>query len=153
MYGGFLVTEAGLRSAASIAQRGDSDRVFEYLEENTEVLRPEYTYPPFVLSLAVDYLKGTVAGFRVPDRSEVREAMEAADVAVPLFATPAAAGELLPALASFSANDAAFAKFFEEAVGEPWESAPAALQEALAYVRSGLLAAQEKGLSFVVLVS
>lgn len=155
MYGGFLVTDEGLRGVMKSAARGgDADRVFEYLEENAEIVKPEYTYPPFILALTLDYARRNVAGFRqvTPD-AELADALGALELTVALQATPDEASSLHPALGAFRYDEGELHRYFVEAVEEEWESAPAAMREALTYLRTALLQASDRALNFVLLIS
>lgn len=145
MFGGYVLNDASTRRFADIASRGDAERIWEWLDEEVGRVTPDYTYPPFLLSLAVDFLRQR--GWKsdaVP--RDVQGAAERGEIDVLLFQqndAPQFDGAV---------TDAQLDSFFGSIVGEEWESAPAALREAFDFIRRGVSLAKRDGASFVLLI-
>jgi hypothetical protein len=84
MFGGYLIDDRARARFGELALRGDEEKLWEWLDEDIGRLEPDYTYPPFLLSLALDLMRGSGwKGGVVP--SELARAAGSADVDILLF--------------------------------------------------------------------
>lgn len=148
MFGGYLLDDAARLRLVDIAARGDQEKTWEWLDETIGRLEPDYTYPPFVLSVALDFMRGQTAPSTVP--RELENACAASEIDVLFFHD---GSELRTPLAFSELADEDLSAFFEQMIGERWETAPAAMREAIAYVNNGLTQSAQRDTWFVLLTS
>jgi hypothetical protein len=145
MFGGYLIDDRARARFGELALRGDEEKLWEWLDEDIGRLEPDYTYPPFLLSLALDLMRGSGwKGGVVP--SELARAAGSADVDILLFQCADAA------LPQSEWSDEELSQFFESNIGEAWESAPSALREAVSYIQNGVTRAAAGASCFLLLL-